>query len=437
MRSEVSSALGLNMAAAVLVCIFVLKIVLRLTWLETFIVAMPFMFYVPLGATLNFSLGDVILPILALCAYRSRGERAGFRLVPRLSIALVWILLVSLMWNGLVDGAVSVGTGVVTVAKVVIGCLTGWAVLVTASESISRKDYRFVKVWVWTAFLISCLTVTDAVGLTSILGSLQGVRSLGTFEDPNLFATYLAVTIPFVLAPQYRVGPWLRAGQTLVVLVAIVATGSRGAFLAVAVAVLVLAVATFGSGVLLRTSMMGVIGLSLFGVILWGVGVQLPVLPGLERLTAVSLSNASDPRVELWSRAWTIWLDHPVLGIGPGQYEVLGGKVTHNTYLNFLAESGVLGFIAFFAFVLLAFRWAMRAGLFGRLLMVGVATLCVSMYSLNLQNVAFVWAYLGICLAAGVADRRKPLTRRAAARKIGQRQTSVTSGQRTVQRPSA
>jgi O-antigen ligase len=61
-------------------------------------------------------------------------------------------------------------------------------------------------------------------------------------------------------------------------------------------------------------------------------------------------------RSELLARGWHLFLEHPWLGIGPGQFfhypPTPGGHLTHphNTLLGLLAEQGILGVAAFALF---------------------------------------------------------------------------------------
>jgi O-antigen ligase len=76
-------------------------------------------------------------------------------------------------------------------------------------------------------------------------------------------------------------------------------------------------------------------------------------------------------RMAHWQAAWDMFLDHPWLGIGPGNYstayeqyflpgwlEPLGHA--HNYYLNLAAELGLLGLSAYLFVLALAIRAAIR-----------------------------------------------------------------------------
>ena len=76
-------------------------------------------------------------------------------------------------------------------------------------------------------------------------------------------------------------------------------------------------------------------------------------------------NNYDSERVWLWKANFKIFMDHPLLGIGYGQYkfrlreyyDILGAPISqfeshaHNQYLHFLAGTGALGLLCFLIFV--------------------------------------------------------------------------------------
>jgi O-antigen ligase len=138
-------------------------------------------------------------------------------------------------------------------------------------------------------------------------------------------------------------------------------------------------------------------------------------LPGVQRLSSSLSQLSTDARWELWKRSLELWREHPVLGVGLGQFgrfsgDILGesrftgtGFVAHNTFLSFLAELGTVGF----CLALLGLWACVRA--IGRLrttesthlvaaLRLGLLAIVLQMLTLNLQNVRFVWVFFGLCL---------------------------------------
>ena len=82
-----------------------------------------------------------------------------------------------------------------------------------------------------------------------------------------------------------------------------------------------------------------------------------PVVSGATHLTSV----ASTSRWNWWQEAWKSWRDHPAVGTGAGTFDLthrmlrVDGTVAtepHNLPLQFMAETGIIGFLLFVGLVL-------------------------------------------------------------------------------------
>ena len=77
------------------------------------------------------------------------------------------------------------------------------------------------------------------------------------------------------------------------------------------------------------------------------------------------LESSASLRLQLWQSAFQIWLKHPLLGVGLNnmreslekelQIRVKTG-CAHNSYLQFLAETGIIGFSIFVYLLYLYYR---------------------------------------------------------------------------------
>jgi O-antigen ligase len=119
-----------------------------------------------------------------------------------------------------------------------------------------------------------------------------------------------------------------------------------------------------------------------FGVIYY---VLIAPPEALSRITQFS-SGGGTGRTDLWAVAWRIFRDHPLIGIGAGNFPVVEPTyavqnlnitridfvvdvphVTHNTYLQVVTDTGLIGGLAFLLIVLAALGGAWRAArAFGR-----------------------------------------------------------------------
>jgi O-antigen ligase len=82
--------------------------------------------------------------------------------------------------------------------------------------------------------------------------------------------------------------------------------------------------------------------------------------PGPE--SALVLNESETGRVNMWRFGWNVFLEHPILGAGPGAFRSLvlehrqaGGRPhlahfhAHQAFIQVLAETGLLGFFGFLA----------------------------------------------------------------------------------------
>jgi hypothetical protein len=157
---------------------------------------------------------------------------------------------------------------------------------------------------------------------------------------------------------------WMVTG---ILLAALVASFSRGAWLGAAIGVLGMLLAMGGRSARVGLAVAGLALLLLLG------GTQFlpaPIATRLESITsAVQLFDPSTVAVtpanfavvermaQLWA-GWKMFLAHPLLGVGPGNYTAAYQEFTagpwfasrghaHNYYLQIAAEAGVLGLVAY------------------------------------------------------------------------------------------
>ena len=178
----------------------------------------------------------------------------------------------------------------------------------------------------------------------------------GSVGDPNELAAGLvpAIALAVGLVPGMARGPGrlLVAGSVVVMLLGLAATQSRGGLVAAGVCVLVTMIVAQGRRLAALIITVCVLTVGAFA---------LATTPGaLDRVT--SADNGGNGRSDLWTVAGRMFADHPANGVGlnhfrvespdyvrqSGQLEsveliVEDPKLVHNTYLQLLAETGVIG----------------------------------------------------------------------------------------------
>lgn len=205
--------------------------------------------------------------------------------------------------------------------------------------------------------------------LATIWQGIHGmVRPRAFASHPMILAGYLVQMMPFLVVCGLEMGsisPKLRMVICTAVIVSIPAlifNQTRGAWLAVAVIALIYLITK------IRTSRKTAL---VFALILVTVVAGLSQVPDIQRravtITDVSEQGANKERLLVWQGAIKIFRDHPVTGVGPGNFqdvyldryivpeatERLGHA--HNNFLHILAENGLVGmvgFIVMFGFIL-------------------------------------------------------------------------------------
>jgi putative inorganic carbon (HCO3(-)) transporter len=190
-------------------------------------------------------------------------------------------------------------------------------------------------------------------------------RITSFFEHYNGLAAYINLVVPFCLVFALRgTGPALRTLSKWCLALASVAlllTQSRGGLLAY-VAMLIVSVYMLAPD---RKTRMRRLTLVLVVCLLAAAvaGFFFQRLGEIDDYTAVS-------RLAIWGGAFTVFARSPVVGTGFGNLRPLMGGLlglpegwmgdAHNLYLELLAESGLVGFMAFAALIVCALRTARR-----------------------------------------------------------------------------
>lgn len=224
--------------------------------------------------------------------------------------------------------------------------------------------------------------VQVAAGFGPAEFALGGImRAHGNFGQPNPFAGYLGTILPLAVTMAAVSHPGrfrtIAAATAVCIGLAILLSQSRGAWLGLVLSFAIMAVAW---GARTRRLVVPTLAAGLVFVVLALTGVLPPALAnrvtsvtsnfGIFDVREVVLSpenHAVVERMAHWQAGWEMFVDEPLLGIGPGNYpasyadyyvtpwrEALGHA--HNYYLNMAAEAGLAGVLALSIVLFLAFR---------------------------------------------------------------------------------
>jgi O-antigen ligase len=323
--------------------------------------------------------------------------------------------------------------------------LAALAFLVVTTTLTNMRDVRFVVL----AFVIGAvISVLIGLGTGSLKASETAVsqtavqgRFTGGGGDPNLTAAGLVAAL-FLIIGLFSIYRSWRARRLLLiaftlVTIGFIATQSRGGL----VALLVAALLTFVLAPRQRRRILALMGL--VGV---ATAVLLAVRPdALQRI--LDLSGGTTGRSDLWSVAWKVFTSHPLAGVGSGNfrlieqhYVLLPGTINridllttvphlvHNTYLQLLAESGVIGLAAFLVVIVgclrsmwLAIKEFEARGLsnyadLARTVMMGTIGMLTAIFFISDVDDLRLWVLFGLGPVLLVLARQAPTVGRLAPR---------------------
>jgi putative inorganic carbon (HCO3(-)) transporter len=295
----------------------------------------------------------------------SRGE-AITRMTPEL--AAVWAVGAVILFT--VPTSVWPGGSVAMFLDQFVKVALIFMLMVNAVTS-PRRIERITWVIVLAFGYVSLLAWKDyALGQNLYDGHRVGGAAGGFFENPNDLALNIVTFLPLAMMYVKRPGPLfkraLSAAIVVLMLGALIFTKSRSGLVGAAAMFAVFAVVS--RSLTPPTVLAGIVA----GMLV------IPVLPQsfYERMISIvdpskDETGSREARRVLLEQAFIVFLEHPLTGVGAGQFENYGPssraekwRVTHNVLLQIGAEIGVFGLIPFIYFVWRGFSatwWTRRA----------------------------------------------------------------------------
>lgn len=239
------------------------------------------------------------------------------------------------------------------------------ALYIVVSQFAGEQGMQRRLVWV----LSIAASIAAFQGLGNLIDEQTTLASL-EYADPNDFAYMLATTLPltfWLLRERWALKP------VVLVMVGVIAAGvllslSRGALVGLAVAAIWHMLTSRRHIPVLALGVAIVVAVTYFYVNRNPEQVEF----SFEAKQKVAAQNV-DLRLDAWSAALRMTEDHPILGVGPGNFQFLYGEVTdrppgseslgvvHNAYLDVGAELGVVAIALFLAYLAIAFSRATEA----------------------------------------------------------------------------
>ncbi len=281
-----------------------------------------------------------------------------------------------------------------------------------ASRDLSRSLTYLITLWLLIGmFFILSITIRDIKtlhtgilflligGFLSIVVSfitgqgwqaqgviVKGVRSVETFTrrgglwgDPNEFASILLVLMPLSLLQFLRSKSFFMKiftfGLFACLLFGFFRTYSRGGFLGFAI-LLILSIFKFDllkrgtnkTRIIIYLVIVVIVAVVIFSMVSQTFIARIETLKSLDSSMHSQKGEAIYARYQAYKSALGLFLDHPILGVGIRNFYLYNPVgVVHNTYLEVLTCTGLIGFIPFMTIVYLTWRELREVQSFWRL----------------------------------------------------------------------
>jgi putative inorganic carbon (hco3(-)) transporter len=282
------------------------------------------------------------------------------------TLATEGVLLYTLVTNAVrTSGMLRLATWLLLV---VAAGLAGLSLIQQVTHNYSNDFFGFAQV--------SQYTLTS----NALNGDVVTQRLAGPIGEENRYAQVLLTVLPLGLlrawAERSRLLSFAAVGLSALVGIGVALTFSRGA--AVAFGVVVLCLVPLGY---LRLRYLVATALLVVAVLVAVPGYAARVGSLNVFADLLSGNTTSQADTSILSRATEnvaaalVFADHPILGVGPGMFPAYyytyaqdvgiltrtAQREAHNLYLHVLAETGIIGFIAFAGLVLVTLREVLRA----------------------------------------------------------------------------
>jgi len=244
-----------------------------------------------------------------------------------------------------------------------------------------------------SAFLVSVFGIFQFLGdMAGLPTTITGLRDLYTKDvlgfpriqstayEPLYFANYLLIPLGVALSLFLSRKSTIKSSWLLILLIiggiSFVLTVARGAYLALAVVILIISLVYFRKVFTLRNIIIFTVVL----VLVWQVVVRalgyggdifnLDVFQG--HVLNVFYGASFNERIDTFENAMKAWREQPFVGIGVGGFGPYvaphpyympkdGWRIVNNEFIEILAETGIMGAFAFFIIILVLIARSIKA----------------------------------------------------------------------------
>lgn len=353
-----------------------------------------------------------------------------------------WILLSGLIWLGivfstLINGILRSSSGMDTEAWTLLVQNAYWLLtFVITSYFASRANIleRTAKLLSWAVFALALVRLFEAV----VWGAVNTYESVTRLLTPNTYGFLFSTFFPFLLVPLFAVkggNKFLPITRVLIVAVAVAINGSRSSWISVAAGTIFFTLLIF----FLRSRKVGM-ALFLLSTLVVSILLGLNLLPEPVQ-SAISLRASTFQNLEqdksyvfrelMLQKGLKLFEESPIIGVGASRFRKesveleLSGvfklysqssfdrKSAHNSYVGFLAESGLIGSLPLLVLILmLAFKGlkaaishARREDLWALSVMASFVGMSIHMWTISALAGTVTWFAYGLVAALIVLEQ--------------------------------
>ena len=266
--------------------------------------------------------------------------------------------------------------------------------LLISPLSISEKEFVYLKMVLWISMTIYAVFIIRACQNNPYRVYHGDIELFGTSLDPNY------VGLPIVAASLILIGDLLnsrkfiliKGGCLAILLLSVIYTASRGTTLSLLVGIFII----FYGYMRNKGLSFGKIMTVLFAIIVVVFLIRYVFanfFDAIDRMTNTENGGYDNGRFELWKISIYKWMDNPLFGWGLGAGTKFIGRPSHNTYVQLLLDTGIVGFTLFVTFLVQMARKAFHQSY---LLGAVVIALFVQITFLNALDNRCVWGILTI-----------------------------------------
>ncbi len=403
------------------------------------VITLPIMVLVDIseGVKINFALADIFVAILAfiiLMNYRKLSIKNNFPYWWYF-VGLFLLMLVSNLAAYFSENIVS-GSLLMQINEGIKFIVIGLYFYVGFNCINDKNDLLKISfIWTCTAAIVCILGIIATVAayngvvFDSFLLEANGRRLSSTLTDPNLAAAYLSVSF-FVglLFVHFSNNKWQsRVGYftLLFIVISILLTQSRSGMIAFIIALIFYFVLIFK-----KTSKSKIIPIFfLLALVSFFTFLSIDARIFDKELTknlenrfgqVIELSGEAEVRTNLAKAAFEMGKDHPLLGVGRGNFRLnsqpyyeqigidtesksferqYGIKIPHNTYATFFAELGIVGLLLFLVVFYFGIRNNLKYRKVNIIFLALLLSYLVQAFAINLENFRGIWFILGFIFA--------------------------------------